>query len=410
MKVLLLACGALAASLLIAACGDPQPDVARSIYADDLTIEQVRDRATAAVTAKGVIHTSTSNENDPDRFVTDTWVDLEAEQARVEYNGEVARIFAGGLLAELHDRRYIELPYSESRSELDPLISYTLPHILLLTLAEEDVSIDDAVIDEAAAIRVRFKQEYGGDISGKETVSIYLDEQFLPVRIERRGPGSRSSDTTYETTFVAPDSLPTDHFSLDAVKALARTPEDDLADIAATGREVYWLGNTFEDMVLRGDSRIGTLPGEPEVSLSYGPADFSTPSPCVRISYESAATWSDILAARTNKGLIETERIDTTAGEFIVYAGAAAPPSGVTVILEPGQPISTAPALPDAAEDTGVYYEALATLGDGTGIMISPSCGPTGTNKYRSPEGLRLVLQSLRAFERDAPPTLVPTP
>jgi hypothetical protein len=148
-------------------------------------------------------------------------------------------------------------------------------------------------------------------------------------------------------------------------------------------------------MVLRDESRLGRSSDEPQIWLSYGPADPMVPSPCVRIEYENEQRWSNFVAARGNKGLASVETIETAAGEFTIYAGRATPPRAVTPISE--GPVPTPPPLPDAPEDTGVYYEATADTGSG-GIVVLPNCGPIGTNRFRSLSGLELVLRSLRAY------------
>jgi len=385
-------------AVALAACGEPQPEVERTVHARDLTVESIRARALDAVWSADVFYTKATSTQAAGSFTEETWIDLSATQARVEQDGVVARIFSGDKLAELHDTRYVEVPY-EASGDVDPLIVFTLPHVALLPDdSARDVRIDDAVVDGRPAIRVRSTRRYGGDVPGDETIAIYLDESFLPLRIERRGPGGRASNTTFQSDFVPRDGLAADFFSFDAVRARSRTPADDLRSAEAAGIDVFWLGEPFEDMVLPDQSRLGSSPDEPQVSLSYGPADSMIPSPCANIWFENAGRWSIIKANRADKGLIAVATVETAAGTFTVFEGSTGPRAPVTVIpLGPG-PAPTPPAVPVAPEDTGVYYEAALDLDKGGGITVSPSCGPIGSNRYRSLGGLEHLLRALRAF------------
>ena len=110
------------------------------------------------------------------------------------------------------------------------------------------VTVTPSTVDGVPAILVEIVAPCG-DGGPDETTSIFLDEQFLILRIKTRGP-IRSQESTVEADFLPSASLPLDFFSVDDVRAFVKTGADRLQEAIEAGFHPYWLGESYIDLLL----------------------------------------------------------------------------------------------------------------------------------------------------------------
>jgi hypothetical protein len=402
---------------LFAACGESQskPDRPRTVDVAALTIEQVRENALAAIHADGkVFHLTTTSEVRGQEFVQEVWVDDERDLARAEFGDEL-RVVHERRMAMLFQGRFHDGPIDSPAEKVAPL---ELSHIRWLFDDTADVdAIEESTVDGEPAIRVRLTRDMY-DYDARETNEIDLSESFLPLRAK----GSSTLDAfpegsaIYEYEFISRDTLSPTFFSPDDVRAAAGPLVQPLTDARDAGMTPYWLGERFEDIVLRDESRFD--PGSDDddepaaLRLHYrAPGQVVAPSPCITIAEFQRDDW-EARMDRIRDEFPESpvlrdpgETIDVPAGAAQIFVGApppalATPSIGAPVVTPdpdavppPGAP----PPLPVVPEDTGAPLEARIVL-DSTVIEVNTNCGPPGSNLYRTRDAFLRVLQALQPF------------
>lgn len=401
MLVLALIVGACA----LAACGDgtTSPKVARSVDVSALTFEDVQHRARAAATKPGVItHTSeTIALAGSGEFVFESWLDLERSVARVDENGRVTGLFAGGRYAMFApDRRYSEYADTPAPGDL-PLLGFNYLARITNEGAEE-TGIDEAVVDGTPAIRVRVEQETNSDGDRRtEKATIYLDEAFLPLNMDLdRGDGLHSTHT-YRNEYLARDAVAEDFFSFEPLRAIANTAtQDQLREAGQAFGRAYWLDDPFEAMIL---DRVGggTIDGEPPLDLSYGMQNAGTggpdaPYPCVHISQETTQGWQNRQQLRASRNLNPSNRVERDARTVLGGAARIFEDPADHVIQQP-YIVGQLPPTPVTLAESSLW-SAEIVFADAV-VELSTNCGPAGKNPYRSLDGMRHLLDALRTFD-----------
>ena len=201
----------------VAACGDAGGDSAPKDV--DLSVEEVHDGAYQALSGPGVIHITARELYEGNWFTFETWVDMEAAQARIELDGDVVGVISGGTFARWDGAHRTEKPIAEDLSDRDAMLFFALPHFRILARAGDDADVRWDTVDGIAAIRLEVDALPGevDDADGK--IVLFLDGDFLPLRIEHLTRDSTSVHRTYgEASAVPRSELPADFFSLDAVR------------------------------------------------------------------------------------------------------------------------------------------------------------------------------------------------
>jgi len=383
-----------AITIATAACGDDsRPARARTVDVDQLTFEDVQQRALEAVRREGqVYHVAVRSTRSPDD-ASDAWLYLQEDVARSQRRGvddDDVRIVYGQRVAMVVRERFYDAPCEPCSPHI---VAMTAPHLGELFADDpRDIEIEEGVVDGEPTIRIRLTREYGGDYTGDVDVTIDLDESFLPVQMRQDPPGPLPGQTlAFENEFAPRDTLAAGFFSPEALRALAGGPAADIDAALADGLDVYWLGETFEDMILRDESRYympdDSTDAQGRLVLSYGPTDLSQPAPCVSI--EVARAGAPALIDRDAMQPFDTIAVgDATAELYRIPRPSNFPPQG-----DPG-PITPVP------DDTGDQYAAVIETGASV-IEVMTNCGPIGSNLYRTEEAFRRLSQSLRPYDGD---------
>ena len=359
------------AGLVAAACGVPL--TGNGAGSD---FRQTRQRALDALSQPNqIFHAVESVSRDGVYQRNDeVWLDLENDVARQQEGGQL-RIFHDGKIAELDNQKRLE-DGEIWPSDVDKTSALSLSHINLM-FSNEVRNSDVQVLQEqgAAAYRVDVETEWHGDWTGSDQVQIYLDKDYLPVRIvdkvEGAGPEDREIDTDVTYDFIPRSNLPADFVSLDAINALAVTPVGFLQEAVARGIQPYWLGETFEGMSLT-DVRLGL----PDVELTYAEEGNGEPGwgPPGFVIQVSTAT-PDFCPALLGAGTVRQEVVVQGRTAMLCQA------DGANIGLAGDQ-----------------YLELLISF-DGMNVVVKPSYGAPGTNPYRKIEDMLRLGAALRPFE-----------
>ena len=400
------------ASLSFAAvCGESE-DVQRTVDVGTLTFEEVQQRALAAVQRQGeVYHVVATTESDDGTYAEDVWVYVDEDVARRQSRGgESIDLQYPGRRASVFDERFFDAPCEPCG---DNAAARLAPHLnWILDESYTDRSLEEGTVDGRATIRVDVSREYGGDYTGEAKATIDLDESFLPIRMKIDPPGPLATrDTTFESEFAPRATVAPDFFSPDALRTLAAGPTSDLDQAVENGLDVLWLGETFEDMVLRDETDFYVegeyVSGDPFLNLSYGPVDPMQPAPCVNLTAQrlSSDGWAPVGAVMY--GTIDVGGLEARlyrAERFVPVAPTGADPAGSDPAFPPANtviPAATATAGGQVEGDTGTIYIARITSAD-TALEIAANCGPVGSNVYRTEEAFGRVVAALRPYEAPA--------
>jgi hypothetical protein len=376
----------------------------------------VRENALAAIQSDGqVFHLTTRSEVGGREFVEEVWVDYERDLARAEFGDEL-RVVRERRMAMLFQGRFRDAPIDSPAEKVAPL---ELSHIRWIFDETADVDvIEESVVDGDPAIRVRLTRDMY-DYDARESNEIDLSESFLPLRAKGSSTLENFPDGSaiYEYEFVPRDSLSPTFFSAVDVRAAAVPLTRPLSDARAAGMTPYWLGDTFEDTVLRDESRFDVASGA-DVSalrLRYGaPGQDVAPSPCITIEEYRRDDW-DARMDRIRDEFPDSaalreadEAIEVPAGTAQIFVGAPPPALATPRISAPPvtpdpdavPPPGAPPPLPVVPEDTGAPLEARVAL-DSMVIEVNTNCGPSGSNLYRTREAFMRALRALRPFDEE---------
>ena len=354
---------------------------ARTVDVGQLTIEDVRERALAALSRPDMVfHTVQTAHVEQYDFRQEVWLDLERGLARSEdYVDDVlqedggVRIYHDDRVAAVFDGRFADAPITPGAGSA-PLPTSALALDYTGTLhAEQDVTsveLKEAAVDGTAAILVEIVLP-AGDGAGDETDRIFLSEQFLPLKVERRGPGGDGT-LLFQNEFLARSSLPAELFSIEAVRAFEKTGADRMQEAVDAGFHPYWLGEQYLDLPLYDTDIIAGDDGQ-----------------TLHVSYEANALGPD---APYGLNIIEydpedwRERLDRF-GQQEWWQEASVVRIPVTV--------------PDA---TATVYQATGNLAlvvgfDEVVLFVDANIGPS--NPYRTVEALSEVALALRPFEAE---------
>lgn len=390
---------ALALGGIAFACGDSDQSISwppGQVAVEELSLKEVRERALAALSRPGQVYHGTQTVEGRDyTFTSEVWLDLERDVARVEEGEHRLRIFHEEKIAELGPRGRFQDAGIWHAPGLDKTSALSLDYIETLFAKDiESTRLSVAEVDGSPAILVEAVRPYHGDYSGTKFIQVYLDDAFLPLRLDARTEISeigetREISTRFDNQFVERDSLPEGFFSPEAVRALEVTPADDIARAAEAGLRPYWLGERFEGMALEDametDSdgiRIlhvtyrggGSRPEDPPFAVSlreYTADDWDR----WRAGLERAPWWERRAAVRTPVVVLGVE---ATLYEF---------PEAV-------------PPVPNGAPEGGESAWLVLVHLEDTALLIEPSGGPPGSNPYRDAEALLRLANSVRPFER----------
>jgi len=390
---------ALALAGVAFACDDSVHSVStppRHVAVDELTLEELWERALAALSRPGQVYHSTETQQiEGHTFVSEVWLDLERDLARVE-SRYGPRIYHEGKITELSPEGRFQQSEGQVRG-LDKSSVLSLRYIGTLRRAlsaevVESTEVRESEVDGIPAILVEVVWPYTlCSASGTATESIYLDESFLPLRVDhdddRKGGPDKDWSMVIENEFVDRDSLPEDLFSPEVVRALAVTPADDIARAVKAGLPAYWLRERFEDMALE-EARVEEWHGESEgirsLHMTYrggepGPA---SPGFGVTISEYTTDDWDSLTATRQRTpwweepGTIRTP-VTVLGTEAALYRSSHVVPAG------------TPPA------------QLLVVRLDKTVLRIQPNVGDWQINPYRdNTDALLRLANSMRPFER----------
>ena len=373
--------------------------------------ETLRTAAIDAVIRPGqVFHTTMSFTQDGTTYVQEAWVDAERDLARVESGPEGE----DGRLEVYHDGKRAELSPSERLQDVefpppgwsDKVSLQALDY--LDAIAESDVELreirsDD--VDGTPAIVVETEQPYEGDgYEGTTRHEVYFDETFLPLSwdVDRDvdgGPDARFT-VRFENEFVAPESLPTDFFSPEAVRANEVLPAARVAGAFDAGIAPYWLGEQFEEVSLQdarvdeaeGDIMILHLTYEHESSGGEDPpfgvtiAEFTLDGWDAWFERSVNAWW------RSDGASLVTTQVDVLGTSATLYGDPNAGRPSVEAPPEETEPTPATP-LPEWAATALVVQ-----LGE-TVMLIESNVGPRYANPYLDGDALVRLANALRPFE-----------
>jgi len=421
---------ALAFCGLALACGqgDDSATLTRQADVESLTFDEVRLQAVAALSRPGEVYhevvTRRAAGGGSGGFATEAWLDMEADVARVLEGEERLRIFHDDKVAELGPNgRFYDVDFWPA-SELAKKAALSLEHITALFDTDiESTRIEAAELEGVPAILVEVTDPYEGDYSGTQQRRIYLDESFLPMRIDYHadidGMADQDWSTTVQHEFIDPASLPGDFFSPEAVRASEVMPVDDIERSREFGLEPYWLGEQFEEMVLEevmlmgfDDAELYEQDAEQWLVLTYhgGVIGAGSPGFGVIIDEYTNEGWDRRMANLDHAPWWEQPTVIKTqvlvqGREATLYERPYRPPPPT---VEPeGEPPPTVALESEPPQRTVVRVGAQSSswmlvveLGD-TVVEILTNVGDAAINPYVvSPEALVRLADALRPFER----------
>jgi hypothetical protein len=185
----------------------------------DLSFEEATERAFDAVQRPGMVfHASMTLQGYGKSDTFEIWVDAEKQLAREDDPDGVWKIHKEGCTASArHGTNAIGGSYQPDSQ--DPFLAKVLNYLLALEKTDEvlEREVVGVSIDGRDLLRLRIKVDHRGEWENKNTTDLYLDEAFLPLRMEYRTtleivPGTLR--TVYTTEFVPRSSLAEDFFSI----------------------------------------------------------------------------------------------------------------------------------------------------------------------------------------------------
>jgi len=399
---------ALALCGLAFACagGDDSTSLPRQVDVEDLTFEEVRLQAVAALSRSGQVYhevgTRKATEAESGGFTVEAWLDMEQDVARVLEGEQRLRIFHEGKIAELGPNGRFQDADIWAAPGLTKTAALSLEHITAFFDTDiESSSFEAAELEGVPAILVEVVDPYHGDYSGTQKRKLYLDELFLPMRIDYHADISGAPDVDWsmavQNEFIDRASLPEDFFSPEVVREHEVTPVDDIARAEEFGLEPYWLGEQFEEMVLQDAMRMGVedaelygADAEQWLVLTYhgGAAGPESPGFGVTIDEYTSAGWERRMA-NLNRTLW-WEQATVIRTQVLVQGSEA------TLYEDPyGQPpLNVGP------EGKPSSWMLVVPLGD-TMLEILPNVGDPAINPYvDNPEALVRLANSVQPFER----------
>ena len=401
---------ALALTGLAFACGqgDDSTSLPREVDVEDLTFEEVRLQALGALSHAGQVYheigITKATEDEGGGFTIEAWLDMEQDVARVLEGGERLRIFHDDKIAELGPNGRFQDAEIWAATGLTQTAALSLEHIVAFFDTDiESTRIAAAEVEGVPAILVEVVDPYSGDYSGTQKRKIYLDESFLPMRIDYHADISGAPDSDWsmavQNEFIDPASLPEDFFSPEAVRAHEVTPVDDIALSREFGLEPYWLGEQFEEMALEDAMRMGVedaelYEGDAEqwLVLTYRGGTVGPESPGFGVTIDEYTNegWERRMANVYHTPWWEQP---TAIKTQVLVQGSEA-----TLYEDPyiQPPLNVGP------EGKPSYWMLVVPLGD-TVVEILPNVGDQSANPYvDNPEGLVRLADSLRPFQRPA--------
>jgi len=402
---------ALALCGLALACGhgDDSATVPRQVDVRSLTFDNVRLRAVAALSRPGEVYhevgTRKAAEGEGGGFTVEAWLGMEENVARVLEGEQRLRIFHDNKIAELGPSGRFQDADIWAAPGLTQTAALSLEHILAFFDTNiESTRIIATEVEGVPAILVEVVDPYNGDYSGTEKRKIYLDESFLPMRIDYHADISGAPDIDWsmvvQNEFIDRASLPEDFFSPEAVRANEVTPVDDIERSKEFGLKPYWLGDQFEEMVLQDARRMGVedaeLYGEnPEqwLVLTYHGGAMGPESPGFGVTMDEYTSegWERRMADVADSGRTPWWEQPTVIKTTIAVQGIEA-----TLYEDPYglPPLNVGP------EGKPSYWMLVVPLGD-TMVEVLPNVGDPAINPYvDSPQALIRLADALRPFER----------
>ena len=400
-----------AAASVGATCGDgDELTSARTIDVNTLAFEDIQERTVAAVQREGDVYYLVANSTSPNgTYTQDIWLALPGMARSEARDGETIELLYNGRTARVFDERFFDGPCDPCH----PQVAATLaPHLeFILTEQYEDRRIDEGEYEGQPTIEVTVVRAAGAETEGNDRATIHLDESFQPLAMTIDRPASLpTTDVTFEHEFVRRDTIPADFFSPESLRALAGGPTTDLNQAVSEGLDVLWLGESFEDMILRDETDFYVEGDDSDsadafLNISYGPADPMDPAPCVRISVTRASRATPAPAGARAYGTMDvgSQRANLYRAERAISAPPTEPDaaSGSEPAFPPSNtviPVATASAGNDVPADTGTLYVATIVEGD-SAIEVAANCGPVGSNPYRTQEAFERLVASLRRYE-----------
>jgi hypothetical protein len=416
---------ALAFCGLALACGqgDDSATLPRQVDIQGLTFEGVRLQAVAALSRPGEVYhevgTRKAAGGGSGGFTTEAWLDMERDVARVLEAEERLRIFHDDKVAELGPNgRFYDVDFWPA-SELAKKAVLSLEHMTALFDTDiESTTIEAAEIEGVPAILVEVTDPYQGDYSGTQQRKIYLDESFLPMRIDDHadidGMADQDWSTTVQHEFIDPASLPGDFFSPEAVREHEVTPIDDIARAHEFGLEPYWLGEHFEEMALEEAMLYDDEDAGQWLVLTYHGGVMGPESPGfgVIINQYTNEGWERRLAHIADTGrtpwweqptVIKTTVI-VQGNEATLYEGPSRLPPATVERQGETPPTAESEGQPPRRTvvpvGTGSSWMLTVPLDD-TMVEIYPNVGDAAINPYvDNPQALLRLADALRPFER----------
>jgi hypothetical protein len=393
--------------LVVAACGGSSKPVVRTVDVSQLTIEDVRARALVALSRPGLVfHTvQTASFNSGGQtydYKREVWLDLERGLAREEerLNGELRgdegrlRVFHDDHVAAVYSGRFSDAIFGPAPPPPTAALALDFLPTLFVERDVKSQKIEAATVDGKPAILVEVVAPAGGDFTGDETTRIFLDEQFLPIKKESRGP-SGAGTVPYQNDFLARVSLPADLFSVDAVKAFVKTGADRMQEAVDAGFHPYWLGDPYTDLPLY-DANVGAGSGGVQIfHLTYeananggGPEKPPYGLGMMEFSPKDWETWLGQSERWWQKPGVEKIPVDIASGKATIYRapGQRGP--------EPASVFGEATPTPNA---TPAFNLQLVVEYADAALLIDPNIGPS--NPYATVEGMTEIAQALRPFE-----------
>jgi len=390
---------ALALGGIAFACGDGDQSISGppgQVAVEELSFEEVRERALGAVSRPGQVYHSTQTVEGRDyTFTSEVWLDLERDVDRVEEGEHRLRIFHEEKIAELSPRGRFQDAGIWHEPGLDKTSALSLGYIATLFARDiESTQLSAAEVEGIPAVLVEVVRPYRGDYTGTATTKLYLDEAFLPLRLDARTEISeigetRDTSTRFDNEFVERDSLPEGFFSPEAVRALEVTPADDIARAAEAGLKPYWLGERFEGMALE-DAMETDSDGIRILHVTYrgGGSRPEDPPFSVDIRHFTTDDWQRWTAGLERAPWWERRAAIRTP---VVVLGVEA-----TLYEFP----EAVPPVPNGEPEGGESAWLVLVHLEDTVLLIEPSGGPPGSNPYRDADALLRLANSMRPFER----------
>jgi hypothetical protein len=392
--------------LIAAACGGATGPP-RTVDVSQLTIQGVRERALAALSRSDMVfHTVETARvgvsGELRDYKLEVWLDLERNLARSEeyVDGKLQedgglRIYHDDHVAAIHSGRFGDAIIGPAPPPPPPTSTMALDYIgTIFNDHATNTKLRAASANGTAAIEVDLDVPAGE--TGQETANrrIFLNEQFLPIKVEAGGSGG-SAELRFQSEFLVRDSLPADLFSVDVVRALVKTGADRMQEAVAAGFHPYWLGDPYKDLPLY-DTNVGAGSGGVQIfHLTYeananggGPEKPPYGLTMMEFSPEGYATWLQNVGQTQwwQASNVEHTIVGVTGATATVYRSPGQRPIAPSV---EGSPTPTPNATP--AFDLQLVVEYADAV-----LLVDANIGPT--NPYATVEAMTEIAQALRSF------------